>query len=307
MKAIIYNSYGEAENMKLAEVSEPEVLNRGDVKVLIHGSSVNPVDWKIRSGKLKIISGKTFPKIPGMDFSGVVIESKSHKVSTGQEVYGMVNIADGGCNAEKIVVNEKLVALKPANIDFVQAGVIPLAGLTAFQALKNIAGIKPNNQVLINGCTGGVGSFAVKIAKALGAKVTGVCSNRNIEYSIRLGCHEIIDYTTQDIYTDDKYDIIFDTIGNLKYSKSKRMLAKNGIFVTSGVSKTKLFHAFFRRKYKIVIAKPDKNGLLLLKELAEEGNLVPEIQQVHPLYQLVAAHKQSEEGKVNGKIAVRVR
>ncbi len=307
MKAIIYDSYGRAEEMRLAEVSEPEVLSTGQVKVLIHGSSVNPVDWKIRRGMLRMITGKKFPKIPGADFAGVVVESESFNFKVGDEVFGMVKATEGGCSAEKIVVSEKNIAHKPSNIDFIQAGVIPLAGLTALQALKDIAKIEAGDQVLVNGCTGGVGTFAVKIAKAFDARVTGVCSNRNIEYSIKLGCNEIIDYTTQDVYTDDKYDIIFDTIGNLKYRKAKKMLIRKGVYVTSGISAGKMINSFIRRKCKTVFVKPDRKGLIFLKDLVEQGSLVPEIQEVQPLYQLVTAHKLSEEGKVNGKIAVRIR
>ncbi len=307
MKAIVYDSYGKAEIMRLSEVSEPEVMNNGQVKVLVHGSSVNPVDWKIRRGMLRMVTGKKFPRIPGADFSGVVIESKSSDIRVGDEVFGMVKATDGGCSAEKIVVSDKFVAPKPSNIDFIKAGVIPLAGLTALQALKDIANIEAGDQVLINGCTGGVGTFAVKIAKAFDARVTGVCSNRNIEYSIKLGCNEIVDYTTQPVYTDDKYDIIFDTIGNLNYGKAKKMLIRKGIYVTCAVSPLKLINTFFRRKCKMVIVKPDKQGLKFLKDIAEQGKLSPEIQEVHPLYQLVAAHLLSEKGKVNGKIAIRVR
>ncbi len=307
MKAIVYYNYGSAEIMKLAEVAEPEISKNGDIKVLIHASSVNPVDWKIRRGMLKMLSGKKFPKIPGADFSGVVIESASSKFAVGDQVFGMVKAVDGGCSAEKIVVSDKIVAPKPENIDFIQAGVIPLAGLTALQALKNIASIETGDNVLINGCTGGVGTFAVKIAKAFDARVTGICSNRNIEYSMKLGCNEIVDYTTQNVYTNEKFDIIFDTIGNLKYNKAKKMLKSKGVYISSGINAGKLITSSIRRKCKLVIVKPDKKGLLFLKNLVEQNKLIPEIQEVQPLYQLVTAHQISEEGKVNGKIAVRIR
>lgn len=303
MKAMIIKSYGPPETLTLSEVDDPEDLENGEVLVEIHASSVNPVDCKIRSGKMKWITGRKFPKILGCDFAGKVLESNNPKYSEGDEVFGLVDYNKGGCYEDKIVVTEKNLSLKPKNLDIFEAAVLPLVGLTALQALTKKSSIKDGDHILINGCSGGVGSAAVQIAKYYNAEVTGVCSTKNLEFSKSLGLDKVIDYTKEPVIDQNLYDIIFDTIGNLKFSQAKKSLKPNGTFVTTAASFGLVLLSLLH-KVKIVNVKPSESELELLSDIASKGFIRPVIDTVYNFTDLPDAHKYSETGRVCGKLSI---
>lgn len=305
MKAVIINSYGSPELLKLSSVADPELRN-GEILVKNHASSVNPIDCKIRGGKLKFFTGKKFPKILGADFSGKVLKSNSPKYKIGDEVFGAVNPLKGGGYSEKIVVNEENLALKPKNLDHSKAVVLPMVGVTSLQALTKKTKIKAGDQVLINGCSGGVGSTAVQLAKYYKANVTGVCSTKNIELCKSLGVDKVIDYTKESISGIEQYDIIFDTIGNLKFSNIKTALKPKGVFLTTAFSLNIALLSLIYR-IKMVIFKPNESDLKLLSEMSSKGFIKPIIDKTYNWSALSEAHKYSETGRVRGKISLTIK
>lgn len=313
MKAALIYRYGPPHSFKVNQVQEPSI---GDSEVLVKvkASSVNPVDWKIRQGKLKIITGVDFPKILGADFSGEVAEvgSSVKKYKKGDQVYGMVKAAIGGAYAEYVKIKENYLAPKPEKLNHEEAAAIPLAGLTALQGLRDYGVLVPEQKVLINGASGGVGTFAVQIAKAIGARVTGVCSTRNRELVKSLGAADVIDYKTEEVLKpQDKYHLIFDTQGNLSFSEAKECLYDGGIMVSTLPTPGSLFHTVFskfdkHRSMKIFMLNPQHEDLLELNRLVEEGQLRSVIDHVYPLEEISDAHEHSEGGHAKGKIVLKI-
>ncbi|HSF75807.1 MAG TPA: NAD(P)-dependent alcohol dehydrogenase, partial [Microcoleus sp.] len=215
MKAVAFDRYGSAEELQYRELSKP-IAKSNELLVRVRASSVNPVDWKIRQGHLQLLTGYNFPRIVGSDISGVVVEvgREVTQFQPGDEVYTFLNPINGGACAEYAVVPESDAAIKPKNITHTEAAAVPIAGLTALQSLRDLGQIKAGNKVLINGASGGVGTFAVQVAKAMNAEVTGVCSAKNIEFVKSLGADFVLDYAEIDFtQQSDKYDIILDAVG----------------------------------------------------------------------------------------------
>src|SRR5256886_10405697 len=289
MKAIVYCDYGLA-NLKLEDVEKP-VPNDDQILVKVRAASINPYDWHFVEGTPKIMRlmgvGLRKPKDTrlGVDFAGTVeaIGKNVTQFKPGDEVFG----GRGGAFAEYVCPRaNRAVALKPANLTFEQAASVNIAGITALQALRDKGEIQPGQKVLINGASGGVGTFAVQIAKSLGADVTGVCSTRNVDLVRSLGADRVIDYTKEDFAKgDQRYDMIFDVAGNHSFSECRRVLSPNGTLVMVGQSGRKKISILplltaplvsrLRRKQKLVsfIAKRNKEALTLLKELMEAGKV----------------------------------
>ncbi|MEN8155299.1 MAG: NAD(P)-dependent alcohol dehydrogenase, partial [Acidobacteriota bacterium] len=235
MKAVAYNKYGAPDVLEITEKNKPE-LPADKILVKVKASSVNPVDYKIRRGDMKALTGKIFPKLAGSDFAGVV-EDKGSAVEDfrkGDKVYGFMNPMKGGAYAEFIIVDPEKTALMPDNLSFEEAASMPVAALTALQALSYLGNVKEGTSVLINGATGGVGSFAVQIAKALGAEVTGLCSGKNMEFCKKLGADNVFDYSKDGLAgSGKKFDVFFDAAAKTNFSKSKMYLKKRGIYITT--------------------------------------------------------------------------
>jgi len=310
MKAVVIRRYGAAEVLQYEDVEQPKI-EPTQLLVKVRASSVNPIDWKIRQGMLSLISGSKFPKILGFDVAGevVAVGSGVTRFKPGDAIYGSTSFPGGGY-AEFAAVPENLVALKPANLNYEEAAAVPLAALTALQALRNEGNIQTGQTVLINGATGGVGTFAVQIAKALGAVVTGVSSTKNLDLVKSLGADRVIDYTQQD-FTEDtaQYDIIFDAVGKRSLSQTKRVLKPNGIYITTipspEVFLESVLTAFLPiQKAKFILEKPNTQDLVYLKELIEAGKIRVVIDRTYPLQELAAAHNYSETGRAVGKIAI---
>ncbi|MBD2203391.1 NAD(P)-dependent alcohol dehydrogenase [Calothrix sp. FACHB-1219] len=312
MKAVVIRRYGSAEVLQYEDVEQP-TIKADQLLVKIHASSINPVDWKIRKGMLRFLTGNKFPMILGFDLAGEVVEVGSAVTGfqPGDAIYGSTAVP-GGAYAEFAAVPANIVAPKPTNLNYEQAAVVPLAALTALQALRDQGNIQSGQRVLINGAAGGVGIFAVQIAKALDTVVTGVCSTKNLDFVKSLGADRVIDYTQHDFTKDtEPYDIIFDVVGKRSPSQCKRVLKPNGVYITTLPSVESFVQSILTsflpgQKVKFILEKPNTQELLYLKELIEAGKMRVVIHRTYPLQELAAAHTESETERAVGKIAIAV-
>ncbi len=312
MKAVIIRRYGATEVLQYEDVEQPKIEST-QLLVKVRASSVNPIDWKIRKGMLSLIIGSKFPKILGFDVAGDVVTVGSGVTSfkPGDAIYGSTSFPGGGY-AEFAAIPENLATFKPTNLSYEEAAAVPLAALTALQALRDKGNIQTGQNLLINGAAGGVGIFAVQIAKALGAQVTGVSSTKNLDLVKSLGADRVIDYTQQDFTKDTvQYDIIFDAVGKRSLSETKKVLKSNGVYITTVPNPKVMLEivltAFLPgQKAKFLFEKPNAKDLLFLKELIEGGKIRVVIDRTYPLQELAAAHSYSETGRVVGKIAIAI-
>ena len=321
MKAIVYYEYGSPDVLKLVEIETPEV---GDEHVLVRveAASVNPLDWHGMRGEpyvMRVSQGLTKPKNQGMgaDLAGRVeaVGSKVTQFQPGDEVFGM---SIRTC-AEYVRVSQEAIVPKPANLTFEQAAAVPVAATTALQGLRDKGQVQPGHKVLINGAAGGVGTFAVQIAKSFGAVVTGVCSSRNVDMVRSLGADHVIDYTREDFSQSRQlYDLIFDSVGNRSLSDLRRVLASKGTVVIVGAAegrwigpmipplKAMLLSPFVSQTMGFFMSKRSKPDLLLLKELIEAGKVTPVIDRSYPLNEVPEAIRYLEKGHARGKVVIRV-
>lgn len=312
MKAAVIYRYGPAHSFKINQVQEPSI-GEAELLIKVKASSVNPVDWKIRQGKLKIITGTDFPKILGADFSGEIVEigSPVNGYKIGDQVYGMVRAAIGGAYAEFLKVKAKNIAPKPEKLSHEEAAAIPLAGLTALQGLRDYGMLAPEQKVLINGASGGVGTYAVQIAKAIGANITGVCSTSNLQLVNNLGAKDVIDYKKEEVLKPgNQYHLIFDTIGNLSFSKAKECLYDGGILVSTlpspkGILQFLLSKFTKHKGMKFFMLNPQKEDLMELNKLVDQDKIRSIIDSTFALEDIAQAHDRSEGGHARGKIVIK--
>lgn len=320
MKAIVYRQYGSPDVLEFADVEKP-VASAGRVVVRVKAAALNPYDWHYMRGEpviIRLMSGLFRPKREGLgaDFAGVVesVGDGVTSVKPGDEVYGESH----GALAEYVSAKASVVVPKPANLSFEEASAIPMTGLTALQALRDHGKLKAGERLLVNGASGGVGTCAVQIGKAMGAYVTGVCSGKNAEMVKSLGADRVIDYTEEEFTSgDEKYDVILDNIGNKKLSETRRALVKGGRNVGVGadgakrgfiidILKTLLYAPFVKEKFISFIARPSGDDLRYLKELCESGRLRPVLDRTYPLEQTEDAMHYLETRHVAGKVVVAV-
>jgi NADPH:quinone reductase-like Zn-dependent oxidoreductase len=308
MKAVRIHNYGGPEVLKFEDAPRPKP-GSGEVLVRVHATAVNPVDWKVRAGYLKGRISYSLPLIPGWDFSGVVDATGPGvtKFKKGDDVYARPDIARNGAYAEYIVVRESELALKPKSIDHVHAAAIPLAALTAWQALFDAAGLTAGQKILIHAAAGGVGSFAVQLAKWKGAHVIGTASARNQAFLRELGVDEPIDYEKtrfEDVVRD--VDVVFDTIGGDTQQRSWKVLKKGGILVSivSQPSAEEAAKHGVRPGY--VFVQPNAAELTEIAKLVDAGKVKPIVETVLPLSEAKRAQELSETGHTRGKIVLKV-
>ena len=311
MKAVAFDRYGSAEELQYRELSKP-IAKSNELLIKVRASSVNPVDWKIRQGHLQLLTGFKFPRIVGSDISGVVVEvgREVTKFQPGDEVYTFLNPLNGGACAEYAVLPESIAAIKPKNITHAEAAAVPIAGLTALQALRDLGEIQAGKKVLINGASGGVGTFAVQIAKAMNAEVTGVCSAKNLDFVKGLGADIVLDYAEIDFTKQtDKYDIILDSVGTRTFAECEKVLQSEGVYISTLPN----FENFFpmltswflsSKKAQLIVAKPKPDDLGFLRELIESEQTRPIVDRTYSLQEVAAAHTYSETGRAVGKIAI---
>ncbi|MDN3584612.1 NAD(P)-dependent alcohol dehydrogenase [Mucilaginibacter flavus] len=311
MKAIIINKFGSVNELQMAQVPVPEV---GPNQVLVKNyyTTVNPMDCKVRAGQFKLFAGRKFPKVFGSESAGVIEQ-------VGKNVAGLkkgdrVTVNTGfkfGTYAEFVSVDKKAVFKLPDAVDFAQGACLPCAGGTAHNGLCLTAKVKPGDEVLINGAYGGIGSFAVQLAKLAGAKVTGICSKENLENVKALHADQVFDYTRQDVYGMGKqFDIVFDTVGKLDIGKIQRLVKKGGILVTTvgsfRIMLAMLFNLFRSKKVKSVWNNPSTEDMNQLMTLIIEHKLKVIIDREYPLEEVAVAHQYSETGRAKGKILVSI-
>jgi NADPH:quinone reductase-like Zn-dependent oxidoreductase len=321
MKAVVYYSYGSPDVLKIEEIEKPAVTDDG-VLVRIHASSVNPAEWYGMTGLMiaRFSGGLLRPKDTrlGADFAGVVeaVGSKVTHLKPGDEVYG----GRSGAFAEYVNVRNAVVR-KPANAAFEEAAAIPTAGITALQGLRDHGKIQPGDKVLINGAAGGVGTFAVQIAKALGAEVTGVTSTKNVELVRSLGASRVIDYTKEDFTRNgEQYDLLLDVSGTRSWREYRRVLKPKANFVVVGspkgnpilgplghVVKIRLGALGASQKVSFFVAQFNREDLNLLREMVEAGKVRPVVEKVYPLEQVADAMKHLGTGHASGKIVVKMK
>jgi NADPH:quinone reductase-like Zn-dependent oxidoreductase len=312
MKAVATSTYGTAETMRFQEVPIPEP-NKNQLLIKVHACSVNPIDWKILRGDFKIITGRKPPLILGGDYSGTVEKcgTNVNSFAVGDAVWGHVNAIKGGAYAQYILAGLVNVDHKPANLSFEEAAAVPLAGLTAYQALVDHANLSRKDRVLINGCTGGTGTIAIQIARALGCNVTGICSNKNVELATKLGCDQVVDYQKSNILTSgSSYDVLFDAVGTISFNQARKLLPKGGRYVTTIPSMlglmfgTKL-NILRSREYHGFLVHSSSTDLAAMRNLSENGQLSPVVEHILPISQIVKAHKLSMSGRTVGKIVLK--
>jgi NADPH:quinone reductase-like Zn-dependent oxidoreductase len=316
MKAFLYDRYGPPQSIRMAEVAKP-VPSAHEVLVKVRAASVNAADWHIVRGKplfSRATLGLLRPKhhILGGDIAGQVetVGSGVTRFKPGDEIYaGLLDHGYGGF-AEFVSVPEEVAALKPANLSFEEAAAVPTAAVTALQGLAQHGEITPDQQVLINGATGGVGSFAVQIAKSYGPEVTAVTSTKNIEFVRSLGADHVVDYTTTDfLQIGRRYDLILDTVGNRSVSDLRRGLTSGGKAAVSGFTKVgKLLRLtlFGGKDLALVQAHVTATDLEVLSELIEAGKVRPQIDRQYAFHDIPAAIAYVEEGHARGKVVVSV-
>ncbi|WP_346292892.1 NAD(P)-dependent alcohol dehydrogenase [Sphaerothrix gracilis] len=313
MKAIVINQYGSADALEYVDLPEP-TFNANELKVKVQAASINPVDWKIRQGKLNLLSGRRFPKRLGSDLAGEVVACGDRVTlfQPGDEVYAFLNPLAGGAYAEYAIVPESLACFKPKNLTAAQAAAVPLAATTALQALRDLGNLRSDQAVLVNGASGGVGSFAVQIAKAFGATVTGVCSGRNFELMTALNCDRMIDYTHENFTQhQEKYDLIFDAVAQQTFSQCRQVLKPNGVYISTLPSPQTLIQAAITtvlpgKRCKLVLAQPKGIDLAYLQSLIETEQIRPVCDRAFPLAETAAAHRYSETERAVGKILLTV-
>lgn len=312
MRAIYYDDYGEADVLKLGEQPEPP-CGPNDVKLRVRAAGVNPIDWKMRAGELKAATAFRFPIVPGRDVAGEVIEVGANvtKFKAGERAYGMLEAAHGGY-ADVAVLGETVAAHIPPNLSFEEAAAVPLASLTALQALRDHGELVAGERVLVNGASGGVGTFAVQIARALNAgEVVGVCSQAHDELVKRLGVDRVIDYRLADFTAaKEQYDVIFDAVGKRSYAECKPALRKDGRYVTTLPDLKQaggfLTSIFTEKKSRPMLVKDRGDDLHLICGWLEAGTIRPVIDKTFPLEQAAEASRYGESGRAGGKIVLSV-
>jgi NADPH:quinone reductase-like Zn-dependent oxidoreductase len=323
MKAIVYTKYGPPDVLKLKEVEKP-APKENEVLVKVHAASVNAADWHLLSADIFLVRlmgmGLLRPKntILGADIAGRVeaVGGNVKRFKPGDEVFGDNSESGNGGFAEYVSVPERALALKPANRSFEEAAAVPMAAITALQGLRDAGKIRPGQKVLIHGASGGVGTFAVQIAKWYKADVTAVCSAGNAERVRSLGADHVIDYTKEDFTKNgQRYDLILAVNGYHPIAAYKRALNPNGIYVMAGGSMSQIFQAMLLgpwmsemggRKMGSVAAKMNQPDLVFLKELLEAGKIVPVIDRCYPLSEVPEALRYLGKGHAKGKVVITV-
>ncbi len=323
MKAIVQDRYGTADVLELEDIDVP-VVGSGDVMLRVRAASAHIGDWHFMTGLPYLFriagSGLRAPKtrIRGTDVAGRVeaVGKDVTRFQPGDEVFGICD----GAFAEYAAARQDKIAPKPTNLTFKQAATVPTSGSTALQALRDAGKVQPGQKVLIIGAAGGVGSFAVQIAKAFGAHVTGVCSTTKVDLVRSIGADDVIDYTRDDFAeTGQRYDLILDIAGNRSLSHLRRALAPRGTLVIVGGEgggrwfggidrqlRASLLSPFVGQKLGTFISKQNAENLVVLKELIEAGKVTPVIDTTYPLSEVPEAIRHLEEGHAQGKVVITV-
>ena len=322
MKAIVYCEYGPPDVLQLKEIQKPAPKDN-EVLVRVRAASLNPADG-VYTGRARIVTGLRKPKSTrfGIDYAGTVeaVGKNVTRFKPGDDVFGSKN----GAVAEYVCVGEdRGIVLKPSNVSFEQAAAVGVAGVTALQGLRDKGKIQSGQKVLVNGASGGVGTFAIQIAKSFGAEVTGVCSTRNLDLVRSIGADRVVDYTKEDFTkSNQRYDLIYDLVGNHSFSERRRILNANGICVMAGIGgsgwhegilgrlagelNAYLRSRFTSQKFLTYIARINQQDLAVLADLMQTGKVTPVIDRTYKLSETRAAVRYLEEGHARGKVVITI-
>ncbi len=323
MKAIVYTKYGSPDVLELTEVEKPTHKDN-EVLIKVHAASANAADWHLLRGDpflLRLDSGILNPKyqILGADIAGRVeaVGRNVKQFKPGDDVFGDLSACGWGGFAEYVSVPENALVLKPSNISFEEAAAVPMAAVTALQGIRDTGQIQPGQKVLIHGASGGVGTFAVQIAKSFGAKVTAVCSTRHLDIVRSIGADQVIDYTQEDFTQNGKrYDLIIATNGYHSLSEYKSALSPEGIYVCTGGTMAQIFESILlgplmsrngsKKMRNMGSARPNQKDLGVMKELLETGKVLPVIDKRYSLSEVPEALRYLGEGHARGKVVITI-
>jgi NADPH:quinone reductase-like Zn-dependent oxidoreductase len=309
MRAIVYDNYGGASVLRRTHVPVP-VKQREELLIEVHASSVNPIDYRVRSGEIKGLLPGGFPRIPGYDVAGIVAEGdQSGLFKSGDRVMAFMDSMRGGACADFAVCGADVAAKLPHSMPFEHAAAIPLAGTTALQSLRDHGGIQHGQRVLINGASGGVGAFAIQIAKSYGCNVDAVASGENQKFCLSLGADRFYDYEKTDFTkSDELWNIVFDAAGKSSYWDSRRVLLDGGRYVSTepdveGMLMTIITYPL-SKSGKVMLAKPSGDDLRTLIELYNQGKLKVTLDSTYPMSDASSAHRRIEAGVSRGKVVL---
>lgn len=313
MKAVVITGYGGNEVVEVREMPPP-VPGPDELLIRVRAASVNPLDWKIRSGVLRMLTGRSFPRIIGSECAGEVAGTggSARRFQKGDRVIGFSGIRRLGAFAEFVCVKEESAFAMPENTGFERAAAIPIAGLTALQALRDLGRIATGLRVLINGASGGVGHFAVQIAKLFGAEVTAVCSGANSDFVKGLGADRVIDYRREDFAErGERYDLIFDAVSKSSFGSCRRVLSPRGIYVNTLPSVSVLLNRYLTgflpgKKARTVMVRPNAADMDWMRARIEEGGIRIVIDRTYPLERIKDALAYGEAGRARGKVVLTV-
>ena len=307
MKRVQYLRYGGPEELRLDEVARPDA-GQGQIRVQVRAAAANAMDWKIRRGEMKALSGFRFPRGLGHDFAGVVeaVGPGVKRLEVGDEVFGLTSIRQAGAFAEYVVADEKNVGLKPPSVSFEQAAALTLVSVTAWSALVAKARLRAGQSVFVAGCLGGVGRSAVQIARMRGANVVGSCSASRREEALALGVGEAVDYRAFDIASyRRRFDVVFDTAGALSLSQCGAMLKRRGMSLHIVPTSAKLIGCLLPSRHHLVFGNPTTQCMVSIAEAHERGQLVPAIGRIVPLSEAISAAVELERtGSLKGKLVI---
>lgn len=304
MRRIQYHQYGGPETMKLEDF-ELRTPGKGEVAVKVNFAAINPIDWKVRNGSLKMVTGKKLPRALGSDFSGTVMSvgPRVTRFKGGDAVFGSARIKDGGALGEAVIAPETFLAKKPDSVSFEDAACLGTPGITAWNGLVDKASLQPGAQVFINGCTGAVGESAVQIARMLGAKVSGSCSAQQKHRAEQMGVRRIYDYRTTDLSKiKERFDVVYDTAGTMTVATGLSLLREGGVFLDINPTPGKFIRAIFNRRLKPIVCTARADILDGLAKAAGERRLRLPIAEVVALKDAIPRATALETGrKLHGK------
>ncbi len=311
MKGAMYNRYGGPDQLRVREVEQP-VPKSNEVLIRVKASSVNPVDFKIRQGELKFITGKKFPRLVGADYSGEIVKTGASVTGyqAGDRVFGSVDSLKKGACAQYVTAKQGSFARVPASIPLAEAAALPVVALTALQGLRDKGNIGPGKAVLVNGSSGGVGTATLQMARYFKANITAVCSARNAELSRELGASTVIDYERKSpLGGGATYDIIFDAVANLSAKEARHSLKPRGVYITTVpdgrfIKEAVFSGLIFLGRAKTLFAKSLEADLKIIADMVDSGELKPIIEETYPLDRIEYAHRHAETGRVRGKLLI---
>ncbi|WFU10336.1 NAD(P)-dependent alcohol dehydrogenase [Rhizobium sp. CB3090] len=307
MKRVQYDRYGGPEKMYIGKADLPQ-LGSKQVRVIVSAAAINPFDWKLRKGVMKLFMSRKFPKGMGTDFAGVVaaVGSDVRDISVGDEVFGTMDFKESGAFAEEVVLDSHLVAKKPIRLSFQEAACLPIPVMTAWAAVFDKAKASKGSRLFIHGCTGAVGASAVQLALARGVKVSGACGTASVESAKAAGVDPVFAYADKQLQAQNgKFDAVFDTLGTLAIGEGLAMLKKDGVFVDINPTPGRMMRGMLSRRYKLAFATMGIKHLSAIAELASEGALRPTIGLVVPFADALSAIAAVETGtRIPGKVVL---